>query len=326
MTSLSYSRPFDAFDGPNSLAKLLQGDYHTGSSGTVQVQSGSFNLIIQGEGMTFDGAGVPKSGVITEIAVYDTAFQPVAAVRSFEIKAADLNKALDGGGLKQLVSKLFGGDDTFLGSSGAESFDGLGGDDVFNGSDGADAYDGGKGFDTVSFASYGGTKGFVVDLLKPNNSDGYAKGDEYSSIEKVEGTNFDDRLVAGKKGVELSGGGGDDTMVGGAGKDVFTFNGNYAPGVDEIENFQAGRDKVVLSTLGYEAFDGMGPKLAKSSFVLGTAAKTDDQHLIYDKKTGSLFYDEDGSDDFYDQVKIAQFDEGLALKHSDFRLFDPFSS
>ncbi|RXF74982.1 M10 family metallopeptidase C-terminal domain-containing protein [Hansschlegelia zhihuaiae] len=326
MTSLSYSKPFDAFDGPNSLAKLLQGDYHTGSSSTVQVQAGSFNLIIQGEGLTFDGSGAPKSGTITEIAVYDTAFQPVAAARSLEIKAADLNKAIDGGGLKQLVSKLFGGDDVFLGTSAAESFDGLGGDDVFNGSGGADHYNGGKGFDTVSFSSFSGSDGLVVDLLKPKNNTGYAEGDAYSSIEKIEGTNYADRLVAGKKAVELSGGGGDDTLVGGQGKDVFRFNGDYEPGVDDIENFQAGSDKIVLSTFGYEAFDGMGPKLAKASFVIGTAAKTDDQHLIYDKKTGSLFYDEDGGRDFYDQVKIAQFEEGVALKHSDFRLFDPFSS
>ena len=109
-------------------------------------------------------------------------------------------------------------DDIFYGTAETQTFSGGAGDDTFYASSGADTIDGGDGRDLVSFASMTG----AVDISLSNagrQSIGEADTIRLTSIENLIGTAFNDRLVAGDGGSELTGGTGDDILVSGAGGD-----------------------------------------------------------------------------------------------------------
>jgi Ca2+-binding RTX toxin-like protein len=86
-------------------------------------------------------------------------------------------------------------------------------------------------------------------------------------------------------------------LFGGGGNDTFVFDTRLArTNVDTVTDFQHGHDHI---TLGHTVFAGLGTNgtLAHASFVANTtgAAETHSQHIIYDTKTGALFYDHDGA-------------------------------
>ena len=56
---------------------------------------------------------------------------------------------------------------------------------------------------------------------------------------------------------------------------------------------------------------------ASTEFRIGSEAKTDDQHLIYNDKSGALYYDADGSD-VAAKVQIAELDKHLDLQARNF--------
>lgn len=108
--------------------------------------------------------------------------------------------------------------DTFTGSAATERFSGEGGDDSFTASGGADSMDGGAGSDLVNFADW--KSGIDLSLAARGwQSLGGSDSIRLTSIERVVGTNFNDRLTAGDDGSELTGAKGDDILVGGAGND-----------------------------------------------------------------------------------------------------------
>ncbi|MDQ8754817.1 M10 family metallopeptidase C-terminal domain-containing protein [Sphingosinicella sp. LHD-64] len=111
-----------------------------------------------------------------------------------------------------------GGNDALLGNSAANTLDGNGGNDVLIGRGGADRLNGGNGFDTASYVT--ATAGVVASLASNSGSAGDAAGDRYTSIEKLEGSNFADTLSGGNGGDTLSGLDGDDTLNGGNGHDT----------------------------------------------------------------------------------------------------------
>jgi Ca2+-binding RTX toxin-like protein len=82
------------------------------------------------------------------------------------------------------------------------------------------------------------------------------------------------------------------------------------------------KDDTVALDIDY--FDTLGLGfVSKSAFRIGRMAATADQHLIYDRTTGGLFYDADGNGAAA-QVKILQIGKDLALTAHDFALFDTF--
>ncbi len=52
-------------------------------------------------------------------------------------------------------------------------------------------------------------------------------------------------------------------------------------------------------------------------FVKATKAQDAEDRIVYDRKTGALYYDQDGSGSKA-QVKIAMLNKNLALTHNDF--------
>ena len=107
----------------------------------------------------------------------------------------------------------------------------------------------------------------------------------------------DDRLSGGAGNDRLSGGEGRDTLTGGKGQDLFVFDVlETTANRDVITDFVAADDMIALSA---ELFDQLvadaSGALASTAFGVGTRATTPDQRIIYNNKTGGLFYDSDGS-------------------------------
>ncbi|NIX76751.1 M10 family metallopeptidase C-terminal domain-containing protein [Microvirga terricola] len=135
--------------------------------------------------------------------------------------------------------------------------------------------------------------------------------------------------LSGGAGIDwLRGGAGNDTLDGGAGNDYFIFDSklgtsktNRKVNFDTIKAFTVGQDKIWLDNAiftklgkGSEAAPG---KLNKNFFKVGIKAADRDDYLIYNKKTGTLSYDADGSGSKA-AVEIAQLQKNLKLTYKDF--------
>ena len=107
-----------------------------------------------------------------------------------------------------------------------------------------------------------------------------------------------DNIIIGTKGFNLlDGKGGNDTLIGGAGKDIFLFdtavNGNT--NVDTITDFMTGADKIELSHAIFSQLS-IG-NLNQANFVVsfnGEAVDSND-YLLYNTTTHTLLYDADGN-------------------------------
>jgi serralysin len=136
------------------------------------------------------------------------------------------------------VSNTLGtpGPDILNGTSGSDLLFGYAGKDVLNGEGGVDILAGGEGGDVLNggadtdYAYYGAAFAPVtVNLKKPSQNKGEAKGDSYISIEGVFGSDFADKLtgddnpnaIYGVSGNDfIFGLGGSDNLYGDLGNDV----------------------------------------------------------------------------------------------------------
>jgi Ca2+-binding RTX toxin-like protein len=130
--------------------------------------------------------------------------------------------------------------------------------------------------------------------------------------------------LSGGDGLDtLSGGLGNDKLTGGAKADAFVFDTklNAKTNVDAISDFTRADDAIYLENLVFKKL-GSGSlaspaKLNKSFFVTGAKAKDTNDYLVYDKATGALSYDADGSGAGA-AVKFAQLKKGASLAYDDF--------
>ncbi|WP_414473802.1 calcium-binding protein [Microvirga sp. M2] len=103
-----------------------------------------------------------------------------------------------------------------------------------------------------------------------------------------------DRLFGGSGNDLLYGGLGLDQMTGGPGNDTFVFDTKpSSANRDTILDFSHKDDRIALEN---EFFKGLaeGP-LTAAAFRIGTAAMDASDRIIYDKVTGALYYDRDGT-------------------------------
>lgn len=133
-----------------------------------------------------------------------------------------------------------------------------------------------------------------------------------------------DRLAGGSGHDQLYGGIGNDMLTGGAGRDVFIFNtalsnGGQASGnVDRILDFNVKDDTIRLDDA---IFRGLKRGTLKAAnFHIGAKAKDSKDKIVYNKATGDLFYDKDGSGQAA-AVKFATLAKGLKLTYDDFAIF-----
>ncbi len=145
--------------------------------------------------------------------------------------------------------------------------------------------------------------------------------DGFGSV--VKGMAGNDEIIGGDTGQTLKGGKGNDLifaeegfcfMYGGKGDDVFVFVDPTLP--SKIKDFKPDHDLIGLDGWG---FDAIGPGfLQDSQFRIGKHAKTAEQIIIYDKKTGNLYYDGDGSGDTLAQINFAKVGKGLDIAAGNF--------
>ncbi|GEO16102.1 calcium-binding protein [Microvirga aerophila] len=224
------------------------------------------------------------------------------------------------------------GNDVYAGSDyNGNVLNGHGGNDKFFGGSGTDAIDGGTGIDTVTYEK--ALAGITASLTANRGTVGDAAGDTYAGIENLTGSNFNDTLTGDRAANAIGGGAGNDkvygglgndVLTGGAGKDIFVFDtrANKTTNRDVIEDFSVRDDSIYLENKYFTSFGSKGSatnpqKLDKDFFKVGTKAQEKDNYLIYNKKTGVLSYDRDGSGSAK-AVDIAVLDKGLSLKYTDF--------
>ena len=112
---------------------------------------------------------------------------------------------------------------------------------------------------------------------------------------------------------------GNDLVVLGKKADKILFDSalNAATNVDTVKKFESGKDKFYLDD---DIFTTIAPgQLSKTAFHKGTSAADADDRIIYDKKTGALYYDPDGVGGLA-QIQFAKLDKGAKLKASDFMI------
>ncbi|WP_198411814.1 calcium-binding protein [Microvirga flavescens] len=231
-----------------------------------------------------------------------------------------------------------GGNDTLIGGAGNDIIDGGVGTNRLVGNDGDDLYfvnsstdtvveAVGGGYDTVmasvSFALSLDTEVEVLSLatstgrkalkLTGSNTANIIKGNAGNNT--LDGQGGDDRLF---------GYGGNDVLTGGAGKDTFVFSikPDKKTNVDKVTDFKVVDDSIWLENAVFKALGKTGSekkpaKLKKDMFYIGKAAHDASDRIIYDKSSGALYYDADGTG-AQEQVKIAQFKKGLKMTNADF--------
>ncbi|WP_285892602.1 calcium-binding protein [Microvirga terrae] len=136
-----------------------------------------------------------------------------------------------------------------------------------------------------------------------------------------------DRL-SGEGGQDwLSGGAGNDWLHGGGGGDIFVFDTRLGTSrtdrkvaFDTIADFNVKDDTIWLDNAVFRKL-GKGSELSpgrlnKAYFEIGKADDRND-YLLYDKKTGILSYDADGSGSKA-AVEFAKLGKNLKLTHKDF--------
>jgi serralysin len=179
---------------------------------------------------------------------------------------------------------------TYVAYSHAVVVDALGGDDVVLGSAHADTIDGGGGNDSLS----GGTGG----------------------NDTISGGAGDDRIWGSPGNDLIRGGVGRDVLTGAGSNDVFWFDVTpSAANADRIVDFASGHDQIRLAST---AFSGLAAgALPGTAFVVGKSAADADDRIVYDKATGSLYFDPDGAGGTV-ALLFATLDKGPALTAADF--------
>lgn len=195
-------------------------------------------------------------------------------------------------------------DDTLIGGVGDNLLIGGAGSDTLVGGDGADTLIGGSdllGFDTVDYSA--SAAGVEVDIVR-HVSAGAAAGDVIYEVERIIGTNFDDKISIGggayvaiggegndilrsgsrsdlntdiADGYVLDGGLGNDIMYGGGAVDYFNYAPDmtddtlgvqyYSGSTDIIKNF--GDEDIILSPFYLENGDGVFDTLEVRQTVVG---------------------------------------------------------
>ncbi len=190
---------------------------------------------------------------------------------------------------------------------------GVGGDDTLIGLRGDDLYavgsasirvveSAGEGFDTlVTSVDYRLADNVSIEVFAAQNRD-------VSTGLRLAGNNLA-QVIAGTNAADtIDGGGGADTLSGQGGADLFMLSAKPGAGVVTIGDFGDGADRIGLAASSFN----VGGMLDDAKFMLGAAATTRDQRVLYDRASGRLMWDADGSGETA-AILIAQLGAGTEV-------------
>ncbi|MEE1611401.1 calcium-binding protein [Microvirga sp. CF3016] len=245
------------------------------------------------------------------------------------------NDILDGGAEADYLSGS-DGDDTLNGGSSADNIEGGNGNDILDGGVGPDTLLGnlgndlyyiddsndmlfdafGEGYDVVlTLTSYFLTAAAEIELLRASDPKGKVAID-------LRGNGFAN-IIEGNAGANIINGlRGKDTLKGGRGQDTFVFNTKLSKkNIDKILDFKVKDDAFQLSRSIFKKLtaedEGNHKILAEGTFCIAAKAQDADDRIIYNKRSGKLSYDEDGTGDIK-PITFARLSKGLKLTEADF--------
>lgn len=294
---------------------------------TGDLAANSFNGGTGSDTVTYQNVKLDEGGVVVSLAI----------VGAQNTQASGFDTYVS---IENLTGSV--NNDVLTGNAQANKLDGSSGDDTLKGADGNDALTGGLGNDLIDGglgqdrALFIGAQAAVVNLsLTRVQNTGYGL-DKLASIENVTSGDGDDvlignglanSLIAGFGNDTVNGGAGndmiygeagDDSLTGGTGADAFVFDTAFGVGnIDRITDYSVADDTIQLENA---VFIGLANgALAAGAFVANTTGVAGDasDRLIYEKDTGILYFDADGTG-VIAAVQFAVLNTGLAVTSADF--------
>lgn len=208
------------------------------------------------------------------------------------------------------------GDDTFSGGAGRDTLVGDEGDDVFDGGGGSDSISGGAGNDTVLYTA--NTGAVRVDLLSQRVTFPGTTwlAEKLDTIESATTGSGDDVLIGSGAGNHLRGMAGDDTLQGGNGTDHLTGGAGHDVFVYKawVESNAEHTDQIVAGDGGL-AFDGAGAAAGDLISLADVDANADlpgNQAFVFGGRAAGHLWLEDVGDVTYAHAVIDEI--GLSLE------------
>ena len=310
-------------DGINVLKGLDGDDTLVGLGGNDTLEGGAGRDWLDGG----EGADAMLGGAGDDTYVVDAAGDRIteAANAGIDTVRSSISHIL-GANVEHLVLEGFGDMDgqgnnlanRLTGNDAANKLDGGAGADVMAGNDGDDTYTvdhagdrvveaPGAGHDTVrSTLTYRLDIG-VEDLVLLGTANLVGSGNELNNA------------IFGNAGNNrIDGGFGSDTLHGFAGKDTFVFSaGIDLRDSDEIMDFAAVDDTIELSKAVFGTLT-VGTLKAASFKDLSKGEVDSNDRIIYDRSSGELFYDADGSGANSEAIRFAILSNTAAISGADF--------
>ena len=220
------------------------------------------------------------------------------------------------------------GNDTLIGGTSSDIMDGGTGNDTYYVDYSSDRIteNSGAGTDMV-FSSVDWVLPAHVENLTLTRSAVNGTGNSHrNTIKGSSGANVlsgqagDDLMYGGAGDDKLFGGLGNDRLYGEAGIDRYCFNTalDGRKNVDWIGGFSAQDDAILLDDRIFTALPEGA--LSAAAFRYGSRAADASDRIIYDKSTGRIFYDADGTG-AVEQVLFANMSVGTSLSAADFIVY-----
>ncbi|MBF9196674.1 calcium-binding protein [Microvirga terrestris] len=219
------------------------------------------------------------------------------------------------------------GSNILHGKGGATRMEGGGGNDVYHVDNAGDQVVDSSGYDVVyASTTFTLSADSDIDFVYLTGSAASLTGNSRDNI--LLGTGAKNTLNGGAGHDRIYGKGGKDLVIGGSGNDKFIFDTKIAKSnTDTIKDFKSSADDLWLENSLFKSNKSLYAsikkgteskplKLKKAFFTLGDEAKDRDDFFVYNKKSGVLSYDKDGSGSA-GMTEIAKLSNKTTLKYTD---------